>query len=720
MARIENIDENNIKETTDRNLYQLRSVCMQLWESKFQGNSIQKSGSLSRSSLIEKYELIKSEILNRGLSIKNRNVLDKHLIDLKLFNISVPELNEIPIAKNFILITDPYVKNPKTSKRVDITIRANESERDPNIEKAIKEVISKRIKKEVDITWDEKGTPGGYISLFDLVLKPKEKTVKRKGASEKICKYCDNTASSAVEWGAETGAYVPTCDDHVTRAKVEIKNQGDTIEKVSEIKEIIKAEKISMELRSNIFEYYDRLDSTAEIQIISNGAIVEELESGSVLFVSMGSCLLVSALNNSGRKVFVIEENPFAVDLAMMKGIETMTHSYSEILPLDNRTYENIISMYAIEYMEKETAENIINEIQRITNNKAMILYSLDVEPIPGKKLRIIQEKKFKDLFPKGWKFQDIGESTILAVYQKPKIRKGSGKGDPDPEIKKENAADPKCFYCDDDIKSIYKSSKRIIPVCKKHTLKARYDFKSQGVKSIKVSEFQKAKSDRISKPFPNEHACRKQDPKKYYRFTRGTRKTEGGKTYSIIFGWLRKAEGDIREEQSFRYPKKTWTEKEAQSHCKEHKGIKFEPASKDAAVKKSGEKFVPIFKKHKKEQIVAGVVYEPREEDSQGEFSTAPEIRKACYDFMENTQVFKIMHEGRRLSKKDVKILENYIAPQSLTLSGQKIKKGTWLMTVRVLNKSLWKKIDNGEINGFSMAGLAKKTKTSSVKKEK
>lgn len=79
-------------------------------------------------------------------------------------------------------------------------------------------------------------------------------------------------------------------------------------------------------------------------------------------------------------------------------------------------------------------------------------------------------------------------------------------------------------------------------------------------------------------KPYPSEHACRLQDPKKYERFTRGERKHKG-KAYSIIFGWRKKDGEDVSEEQAYRYDKDAWAADEAQVHCKDHEGT-FEAAS--------------------------------------------------------------------------------------------------------------------------------------------
>jgi hypothetical protein len=77
-------------------------------------------------------------------------------------------------------------------------------------------------------------------------------------------------------------------------------------------------------------------------------------------------------------------------------------------------------------------------------------------------------------------------------------------------------------------------------------------------------------------KPYPNEHACRLQDPGKFEKFRRGTRDHKG-KEYSIIFG--KPKNSDSWEEQAYRYAKDTWTAAEAGSHCKSHDGT-FEAAS--------------------------------------------------------------------------------------------------------------------------------------------
>lgn len=77
--------------------------------------------------------------------------------------------------------------------------------------------------------------------------------------------------------------------------------------------------------------------------------------------------------------------------------------------------------------------------------------------------------------------------------------------------------------------------------------------------------------------PLPNFHACRLEDPDKYIRIRPGDdRKAENGKTYRVLYGFLR---GGGSEQQAFRYPRDTWTAAEARAHCLEHDGT-FEAAT--------------------------------------------------------------------------------------------------------------------------------------------
>ena len=94
-----------------------------------------------------------------------------------------------------------------------------------------------------------------------------------------------------------------------------------------------------------------------------------------------------------------------------------------------------------------------------------------------------------------------------------------------------------------------------------------------------KPEEGEAIELEAVEKPYPNEHSCRIRDPGgfKPESFRRMTRRSDG-KEYSVIMGRL-KGETTMTE-QAYRYGIKAWTVAQARKHCKDHKGIAFEPAT--------------------------------------------------------------------------------------------------------------------------------------------
>lgn len=101
----------------------------------------------------------------------------------------------------------------------------------------------------------------------------------------------------------------------------------------------------------------------------------------------------------------------------------------------------------------------------------------------------------------------------------------------------------------------------------------------------------------------------------------------------------------------------------------------------------------------------VTGIVYEPLEEDSHGNFMTEEEITKAAYWFAKNGDKVDLQHSFEPLD--GTTVVENWIAKADFEIDGEAIQKGTWLMTVEVTDESVWEGIEKGDITGFSMGGL-------------
>lgn len=115
-----------------------------------------------------------------------------------------------------------------------------------------------------------------------------------------------------------------------------------------------------------------------------------------------------------------------------------------------------------------------------------------------------------------------------------------------------------------------------------------------------------------------------------------------------------------------------------------------------------------------KEERLVYGIVLEPDVIDAHKDVISAEEIRAAAHRFMElyGGQV-GVQH---RFQPKGLIVLESYIAPADFTIYERKIKRGTWLLVVRVMNDAVWARIKLGLVNptdpqaftGFSVQGMA------------
>lgn len=113
----------------------------------------------------------------------------------------------------------------------------------------------------------------------------------------------------------------------------------------------------------------------------------------------------------------------------------------------------------------------------------------------------------------------------------------------------------------------------------------------------------------------------------------------------------------------------------------------------------------------------VTGIVYEPMVKDSQGDCMTADEIRKAAYWFAKNGSGIDIQHNFKKFEKAEV--VESWIAPSDFEIGKEKIKKGSWLMTVEISDPDVWSAVEKGEITGFSMGGQGVYTESELSKSE-
>lgn len=110
------------------------------------------------------------------------------------------------------------------------------------------------------------------------------------------------------------------------------------------------------------------------------------------------------------------------------------------------------------------------------------------------------------------------------------------------------------------------------------------------------------------------------------------------------------------------------------------------------------------VMKEDLVKRIVTSVVIEPETVDGQKDIMSKEEIRRAAYFYLTKSRVIGDRHQKRAQGE----VVESYIAPVDFTLNGQKIKKGSWVISIRILDDVLWKKVEKGEYTGVSVGGFA------------
>ena len=118
--------------------------------------------------------------------------------------------------------------------------------------------------------------------------------------------------------------------------------------------------------------------------------------------------------------------------------------------------------------------------------------------------------------------------------------------------------------------------------------------------------------------------------------------------------------------------------------------------------------RFIPIRKLDDKKQLIYGVVYEPFDGsniDAHGDYATEEEIEKTAHLYLEKFREMSFMHEDR-INELACPV-ESFIAPSDYKVGDETIKKGSWVMVTKVHDKELWKQVEDGEIDAYSIEGV-------------
>jgi len=118
---------------------------------------------------------------------------------------------------------------------------------------------------------------------------------------------------------------------------------------------------------------------------------------------------------------------------------------------------------------------------------------------------------------------------------------------------------------------------------------------------------------------------------------------------------------------------------------------------------------YIPLLKAVDEAQEVTGIVLQPGVVDAQGDIISEEVILKAAQKFLAQYNKSTELGEQHKVFKQQFDLLQSYVAPTDMAINGKAIKKGTWLVVVKVKNSKDWQKVKEGKITGFSVGGTAK-----------
>lgn len=128
--------------------------------------------------------------------------------------------------------------------------------------------------------------------------------------------------------------------------------------------------------------------------------------------------------------------------------------------------------------------------------------------------------------------------------------------------------------------------------------------------------------------------------------------------------------------------------------------------ALEDEIAKLTDEITIAEIGKAEDERFVMGVVLEPETTDSQGDIYSADVIRQTAHNFMAKFQNIGLQH--KKIVNGKVLILESFLAPSEMKIGKAAVKKGTWILAVRVTDDQMWLAVKKGDLTGFSIGGSA------------
>lgn len=112
------------------------------------------------------------------------------------------------------------------------------------------------------------------------------------------------------------------------------------------------------------------------------------------------------------------------------------------------------------------------------------------------------------------------------------------------------------------------------------------------------------------------------------------------------------------------------------------------------------------VIKADGEQQLVTGIVAEPESVDTHGDKISAREIQNAAHRFLIKSRIAGDQHSKAAPAR----VVESYIVPTDQIIESQTVEKGTWVITMKVVDPEFWARVKKGDFTGFSLGGFAKR----------
>jgi len=175
--KIEEVTKTVLGKAFDNDLYMLRVRFVNFYKKYFAGSRRKSMYGLQHDEVLNRYALLIKEFKRRNLRFVRGHEIDEAALRNTLIGFDLRGLEDIVLAKDFVCIGGQFARNPQRAKVVEVAVCKMQRE---ELETKIAPLVKQKTEKETTFAYEPEAMVGTVIPLFDLMLRPKTETVRKK------------------------------------------------------------------------------------------------------------------------------------------------------------------------------------------------------------------------------------------------------------------------------------------------------------------------------------------------------------------------------------------------------------------------------------------------------------------------------------------------------------------------------------------------------------